>query len=131
MLMIRPSILIFGTFDCFHPGHEFVLKEAIKRGSVTVIIARDTNVVRIKGRSPKESEGIRMEVIRTKFPSCKVQLGSEDDFLEPVRLIKPSLILLGYDQKLPPHVHEEDLHCKVERLPPYHPEKYKSSLQKK
>lgn len=123
------KVMIFGTFDRFHPGHEFVLREAMKRGDVTVIVARDANVEKIKGKRPKYDERVRTAAIRTAFPDVAVRLGDESgDFLAPVRKFAPDLILMGYDQQLPPGVEDADLPCRVERLPAYEPEKYKSSL---
>ena len=127
--MASPRVMVFGTFDLFHAGHEFVLHEALKRGQVTVVVARAANVERIKGRSPRESNEVRTETIRRKFPTVAVVLGDAQDFLVPVRATKPDLILLGYDQRLPPNVKEVDLKpAKLERLPGYHPERFKSSL---
>ena len=125
------KILIFGTFDHLHPGHEFVINAAIKRGDVTVIVARDSNVKRIKGRQSDQSEGERMRVLQESFPVVTVQLGDPTDFLAPVRAVYPDLILLGYDQKLPPGVSEKDFPCPVERLPAFNPNEYKSSIRRK
>ncbi len=123
-----PRVLVFGTFDGLHPGHRFVLTEAQKRGDVTAIVARDENVQKIKGRASVESEQVRMEAIQKEFPTVTVRLGHESDYLIPVREIQPDLILLGYDQKLPPGVSDNDLPYPVERLPAFEPERYKSSL---
>lgn len=120
--------MIFGTFDRLHPGHEFVLHEAMKRGEVTAIVARDHHVKKIKNRTPVDDENARVAAIRKKFPMIDVRLGNEKDFLAPLREVKPDLILLGYDQKLPPGVSDTDLPCNVERLPAFHPERFKSSL---
>lgn len=120
--------MIFGTFDLLHPGHVFVLEEAGKRGDVTVIVARAKNVESIKGKVPRDSEEKRLEAIRSRFPAYDVQLGDASDFLKPVRDLKPDIILLGYDQQLPPGVTPEDLPCPVERLPGHQPERFKSSL---
>ena len=122
------KVMIFGTFDLFHPGHEFVLSEALKRGDVTVIVARDENVKRIKGKMPSENEATRKATIEKRFPGVRVLLGDPEDFLTPLREVKPDLILLGYDQKLPPGILEKDLSCIVERLSAFEPEKYKTSL---
>ncbi len=124
-------ILLFGTFDHLHPGHEFVLREATKRGDVTVVVSRDANVHRIKGKMPSQSEEQRRDAIRKTFPEVTVLLGDPDDFLVPVRTVNPDLILLGYDQKLPPGVTEKDFPCAVERLPAFRPEEFKSSLRRK
>ncbi|HVW66521.1 MAG TPA: adenylyltransferase/cytidyltransferase family protein [Candidatus Peribacteraceae bacterium] len=124
-------ILVSGTFDDLHPGHLFLLTEAGKRGDLWVIVARDRNVERIKGRPPLQSEKERKSAIEKAFPKAHVVLGDEWDFLQPVREIDPDLILLGYDQKLPPDVSLYDLPYKIERLPAFKPEVYKSSLRRK
>lgn len=123
------KVMIFGTFDKFHPGHEYVLQKAFERGQVTVIVARDANVERIKGKKPTYDERVRSAAIRTAFPAATVRLGDESgDFLAPVRKFAPDLILLGYDQRLPPGISATDLPCPVERLAAFEPQKYKSSL---
>lgn len=124
-------VLIFGTFDHFHPGHEFFIMEAMKRGKVTVIVARDHHVEFIKGKASEQSENERARAIKDAFPDVDVSLGDARDFLAPLRKINPNLILLGYDQKLPPGVTEADLPCRTERLPPFRPDEFKSSLRRK
>lgn len=128
--MPAKRILLFGTFDHLHPGHEFLLKEAQKRGDVSVVIARDANVLRIKGNPPDQSESDRKAAVERAFPSFSVVLGEADDFLAPVRAIRPDLILLGYDQLLPPGISEHDLGAPTERLPAFEPHRYKSSLRR-
>jgi FAD synthetase len=123
-------VLVFGTFDHLHPGHHFVISEARKRGSTIVIVARDANVERIKGHLPEQSETERVAAIKKAFPKANVLLGDSTDFLRPLRL-QPDLILLGYDQKLPPGVTEADFPCPVERLPAFHPEQFKSSFMRR
>lgn len=127
---MSPRILTFGTFDKLHPGHEFVLKEAMQRGDLTVVVARDANVQRIKGHPPVQAEETRRRAIEKRFPKAHAVLGDPTDFLAPVRAVHPDLIILGYDQHLPPGVLESDLLCPVERLPAYEPEIYKSSLRR-
>lgn len=122
-----PRVLLFGTFDQIHPGHRFVLAEAQKRGEVTVVIARDETVRRLKGRKPVQSEEERRRSVATVISAATVILGDPDDFLKPVRDTEPGLILLGYDQKLPPGVTMEDFPCSVERLHAFQPEQHKSS----
>lgn len=125
------KILLFGTFDHLHPGHEFVVQEAMKRGEVWVVVARDHNVKRFKGSLPVQSEEERAAALAAAFPAIHVMLGDREDFLAPVRTVQPDLILLGYDQKLPPGVSAEKFPCPVEYLPSYRPEEFKSSLRRK
>lgn len=125
----RTEVMVFGTFDRLHPGHEFVLRRALERGHVTVIVARASNVVRIKGRPPTESDAVRLRALRKRFTEATILLGDPIDFLRPVREHPPEVILLGYDQKLPPGITEADLApAKIERLPAHEPERFKSSL---
>lgn len=121
-------VLIFGTFDRLHPGHEFVLREAEGRGDLTVVIARDRTVKRIKGRAPDQHEEMRRAAVQSFVPFAQVILGDESDYLSPIRSQKPDLILLGYDQALPPGVRPEDLPCPAERIAAYEPHLHKSSF---
>lgn len=124
-------VLVFGTFDELHPGHRFLLQEAQQRGELFVVVARNLNVVRIKGKKPVQSEEERLRTIEEVFPDLHLILGDPDDFLVPVRSVRPDLILLGYDQTLPPGVDEAELPCPIERLRAFEPEKYKSSLRRR
>ncbi len=123
------KVLVFGTFDRLHPGHRFVLDQASSRGELFVVVALDRTVEHIKGKTPKQSEVERQAAIQSAYPNAQVLLGDATDYLVSVRKVQPDLILLGYDQKLPPGITEEALGTPIERLPSLHPEKYKSSLQ--
>lgn len=125
----KKTVMVFGTFDHLHPGHHFLLREAEKRGdNLIVIIARDATVLKIKGRTPRENELQRRQAVSTFLPQATVVLGDSSDFLVPLHRYAPNIILLGYDQGLPPGIRTEDLHCAIERLPALCPEIYKSSL---
>lgn len=127
----HPKILMFGTFDHLHPGHLFILKEGSSRGNLYVVVARDMTVERIKGHLPDHSQEERKAAIEKEFSDAHVMFGSDDgDYLKPVKEVGPDLILLGYDQKLPPGINENDLPCPIERLPALEPNKYKSSLMR-
>ncbi len=123
-------VLVFGTFDRLHPGHEFVLNEGLKRGELYVVVARDATVEHIKGSKPEQPEEERLWVIQKEFPEAHVVLGDGENYLKPVLMVGPNLILLGYDQQLPPGVRLEDLPCSIERLPAYEPESFKSSIRR-
>lgn len=122
-------VLVFGTFDHLHPGHLFVLGEAAKRGELFVVVAQDATVTAIKGRSPAQPMTERIAAIERAFPTAHVSAGNPGDYLAPVRAVAPDLILLGYDQRMPPGVQEADLPCPIERLPALEPDRYKSSLR--
>jgi FAD synthetase len=123
-------VLVFGTFDRLHPGHEFVLNEGLSRGELHVVVARDVTVQRIKGRAPEQSEVERLHAIQNFFPVSHAVLGDSQNYLKPVLAIAPDLILLGYDQQLPPNVRLEDLPCPIERLSAFKPKEHKSSIRR-
>jgi FAD synthetase len=124
-------VLLFGTFDLLHPGHRSVFAAAAGRGDVFVVVARDENVRRNKGRAPVQDERERAAAVREAAPGATVLLGDPADFLRPIRDVRPDLILLGYDQRMPPGVREEDLPCPVERLPAFEPGTHKSSIARR
>lgn len=123
-------VMVFGTFDDLHPGHRYLLSHASKRGELWIVVARDANVQKFKGHAPLQSEAERMRIIREEFPSSHVVLGDDADYLNPVRTVGPDLILLGYDQKLPPGVSEESFGVPVERLDAFESHIHKSSLRR-
>ncbi len=122
------KILVFGTFDNLHPGHKYFLNEARKRGELFVSIGLDNTVEEIKGRKPRQNQDERIKAIQAEFPEADVRLGDSDNYLKPIEDIKPDLILLGYDQRLPPGISESDIPYPIERIEAHKPEEYKSSL---
>lgn len=123
-------VLTFGTFDDLHPGHLAYLTQAQARGELYVVVARDANVLRIKGRAPLHTEQERAQAVTDAFPHATVLLGDAGDFLAPLREVKPDLIVLGYDQRLPPGLTEEMLGCAVERAESFMPGVHKSSIRR-
>lgn len=125
------KVLIFGTFDRIHAGHMYVFEQAQKRGDVFVVIARDKTVQAVKKRQSEYTELQRKEAVEKLLPNATVLLGDAEDYLAPIREISPDLILLGYDQNMPPGIQQEDLPCIIERLDAFEPEKYKSTILRK
>lgn len=121
------TVLVFGTYDVFHKGHEYFLHAAKQYGDrLVVIVARDANVEKMKGRKPYDSEETR----KYKVQQCDVvddaRLGYEDwSHHEQVLVdIQPDVICLGYDQQ----ANIPQGPWKVVRIGSFKPEKYKSSL---
>lgn len=124
-------IVTFGTFDHLHQGHLQYLRFAQSKGQLFVVVARDANVERIKGRRPDLPEQERLTALQQAFKDADVRLGDMHDYRQPINDIAPDLIVLGYDQQLPPNLKESDLPCPIERAEPFEPETYKSSLMRK
>lgn len=128
-------VIIFGTFDIFHKGHQSFFYQAKKLGDyLLVVVARDTNTFKAKGAYPKNSEKIRLQKIRKAKIADKVILGSKtNNYFQTLRKHKINLIALGYDQK--PKITQLKKTLKrhrladiaIKRLRSYNPNKYKSS----
>ncbi len=130
------KVLVFGAFDILHKGHEHFLNEARKRGDFLIVnVGRDRTIERLKGKNPENSEEKRLANIEKLKIADKVILGDLED---PYKCLdeKPDIICLGYDQKfftenLEKELKNRKLKTRVERLTPFHPEKYKTSLLKR
>lgn len=123
-------VLSCGTFDHLHPGHRSFLEQAAALGhELVVVVARDENVRRIKGRSPDHDEEERRARVEALGIAAQVRLGYPgSDFLKVVADIQPQIIALGYDQKPPPGLQEAFPQIQIVVLEPYYPERYKSSF---
>jgi len=130
------SVIVFGTFDVFHLGHEYFLKKAKALGDfLTVVIARDKTVKKVKGEYPQHNEKQRMENVKNSGIPDKVVLGNIDDKYKIIRKIKPNIIALGYDQfvftyKLNKMIIDEKMDTEIIRLESFEPNLYKSSFIK-
>lgn len=126
-----PKAIAFGTFDGFHPGHKFYLDAATVYGDLTVVVARDATVEKVKGKLPRRNETERLADLQA--AGYNAILGGAGDKYAVLSEIKPDVICLGYDQgafteKLPNVLAERGLEAEIVRLPAFHPETYKSSL---
>lgn len=130
-------VIVFGTFDNLHPGHLDYFRQAMVFGQeLVVIVARDSNVLRKKGRPAQEKQKIRLSKARVAlkilgYPGRAV-LGSANNFWSVLGKYKPDIIALGYDQdvdleRLKKEIKKFHLFSKVKRLKAYQPAKYKSS----
>jgi len=131
------KILVFGTFDIFHKGHEYFLNEALKRGKeLYVVVARDETVKRVKGELPVNDENKRLESIKKLDFVKDAFLGSKTDRLEKLREIMPDVVCLGYDQKfmvkeLEDAIKKNNWNIEVLRLDSFFADRYKSSILRK
>ncbi len=128
------KVMCMGTFDILHPGHLDYFRQAKKHGDyLVVVVARDANVLKDKGRLPRRTEKERYQNVAVQAIVDKAVLGNEGDKLKIVEQEKPDIICLGYDQavdetKLQEILKQRGLTPLIVRAKPYFPEKYKSSL---
>ncbi len=123
------KVMIFGTYDILHKGHLNFFEQARKYGdNLIVVVARDKTVEKVKGRKPLSNEKKRLKTIR-KYVD-KAVLGYIRDKYKIIKLFKPDVICLGYDQK----ASLKDLKqfkIPIKRLRSYKPHEYKSSKLRK
>lgn len=130
------KVMVFGTFDLLHAGHEDFLNQAKTLGNfLIVVVSRDSTVKKVKGEYPKHNEKQRYENVKNLNFADKVVFGNEDDKYRVIRKYKPDIIALGYDQfvftyKLKKLIIDENLDTEIIRLKPYQADIYKSSLIK-
>jgi len=124
------KVIGFGTFDGVHPGHLFFLHELKKLGDeLIIIIARDKNVLRIKKKTPKFNENIRLEGVNKEDIADQVVLGSDNNFYECLSEYKPNIIGLGYDQNADTdYLKEYFPEIEIVRVGAFEPGRYKSSI---
>jgi cytidyltransferase-like protein len=128
------KVILFGTFDLFHAGHEHMFKQARALGDyLIVVVGRDETVRKIKGAEPYYNERQRVKNLKNSGLVDKVMLGSLGDKHAIIGKIRPDVIALGYDQfafthQLEKFLIDEKINANIQRLQPYRPEIYKSSI---
>lgn len=128
------KVIAFGTFDLLHKGHQFFLKEAKKLGnSLTVVVARDSSVEEVKGRTPVWDQERRIAAVKATGIASDVVLGNyfskRFDIFDEIR---PDIIAMGYDQKPGDDVLQEELDrfglkAKIVRIGSFKEHEFKSS----
>jgi FAD synthetase len=96
-------VLAAGVFDLLHYGHLRYLEEAKNLGGedaeLIVVVARDSTVLKRKGRLPVMNEVHRRALVEALKPVDKVILGGVDlNTAKVIQKVKPDIIALGYDQ---------------------------------
>ena len=96
-------VLAGGVFDIIHPGHIHTLKAAKALGDVLVVaIATDKTAQKMKKRLPLHNQELRCELVDCLSMVDIAIVGHEKDIFETVKIVKPTIIALGYDQ-----IHQE------------------------
>ena len=104
-------VFVAGTFDLIHPGHVELFRFASRYGKVYAVVARDSTVVRVKGKRPLMDEETRRFMVSAVRYVREALLGDERDMLASVARVRPHVIVLGPDQPF----EEERLAAEVER----------------
>ena len=130
-------IMVFGTFDILHGGHEDFFRQARELADephLIVSVARDSAAARHRGALPHSSESDRLTQVRAHALVDAATLGDEEGYMDHIRANKPDIIALGYDQRgeyvedLEEDLRAAGLNVRVIRLKPFKPDVFKTSL---
>jgi FAD synthetase len=134
----KKKIMVFGTFDGLHEGHLDFFRQAksfMKSSFLIASIARDKNVLRIKGKYPDKNEKARMALVKKCKLVDQVVLSGVKNHISHIVKIRPDIIALGYDQKdyvknLKKDLKNKGISVKIVRLKPFKERIYKNHLLK-
>lgn len=126
-------IFCAGTFDGIHPGHlKFLGWAKGWGGELWVVVARDESARKVRGHAPLFGEKERLELVGAIKIVDRVILGSKKSWFDSVKKVKPSVIVLGHDQKvdlrkLREFVESGGLEATIVRAPEFERSKFRSS----
>ncbi|OGI57378.1 hypothetical protein A3B85_00080 [Candidatus Nomurabacteria bacterium RIFCSPHIGHO2_02_FULL_37_13] len=131
--------MVFGTFDGLHRGHLNFFKQARNLQQfpfLIVSIARNKNVLKIKGKYPVLNEKKRIILVQKCKLVDKAVLSGIKNHIPHIIKEKPDIIALGYDQKayvknLKKDSKNKGLLVKIVRLKAYQEKTYKNHLLKR
>src|SRR3989338_4811626 len=128
------KVMAFGSFDILHEGHKHYLREAKSYGNyLIVVVARDENILKFKGKKPRNDENHRLGKIKKLDFVDEGVLGDKEDILKVLDDFKPDFICLGYDQrtidkvKLRRELEKRNIKAEIVRAKPFKENVYKSS----
>lgn len=129
------KVMVFGSFDVIHPGHEFFFEKAKEYGDyLIVVLARDETIRKIKNKEPYFNEKIRVEQVKALNIVDSCVLGSLGDKYQVIIDHKPDVLIFGYDQKsfnigIEKELEKRNLDIEIIQLKEsYFPDKFKSSI---
>lgn len=129
-------IMVFGTFDMIHAGHEDFFRQARALADnpfLIVSVARAAAAARHRGAAPQRSERVRLSVIRAHALVDKAVLGDKRGYLSHIVREAPDIIALGYDQRgeyvegLRKDLRAAGLTIRIVRLNAFRPKTFKTS----
>lgn len=122
------KVIAFGSFDPLHKGHIDFFRQAKELGDyLTVVVAPDENIRKLKGRDPYQDEKTRLMAVSQIRIIDKAILGDKKQYGQTLENEKPDIIAVGYDQAMPQELKNELKKYTIISLKPYKPEVYKSS----
>jgi cytidyltransferase-like protein len=132
------TVLVFGTFDNIHPGHEYFLRKAATHGDrLVTVVSGDSYVHERKRRHPIHIQNERISRLEASGLAARVvpadeKLGSYGVIMRE----KPDVICLGHDQNHLRHnldhwLKKNGYPAEIITIPPWKREEFSSTLLNK
>jgi len=130
------KVMVFGTFDMIHAGHEDFFAQAralAPEPFLIVSVARDSAAQRHRGVAPMKNEEERRNMLAHHPLIDKAVLGDEKGYVAHIVRERPDIIALGYDQRgeyvehLETELATQGVFPEIVRLAAFRPEIYKTS----
>ena len=127
------TVMLFGSFDGLHPGHEYLIGQARTHGDhLVIVVARDSVIAKTKNQEPWYEEQERVAQLTAMVSDATVVVGDEiEGKWTPIHQYQPDTIVIGYDQDALKRALEEiktDYHFSIVQVDALEPENYKSSI---
>lgn len=132
------TVLVFGTFDVIHPGHEYFLRQSASYGDKLVaVIARDNFVSNTKMKIPINNQKERIAHIINSGLVDDAYLSDEvTGSFAVISKVNPQVICFGHDQiKLAESfknwlkISKREIELVI--IDPYQRDKYSSTIRNK
>lgn len=127
--------MVFGAFDGIHDGHRAMLREARALGDqLIVVLAQDHIIEHLKGHLPRVNLMERFEHLKKEDGVDRIVVGDPQiGMWGAIRLYRPDIVAIGYDQAMLKERLEADLDKlpyipKIKMLSSYEPNTTHSSL---
>ena len=128
-------VLLFGSFDLFHPGHDYLIRSSQKYGKLIISLAQNAAIEKIKGQKPVHDIKERIKNLQKKYPNIRIIEGDKEiGSWSALKKYQPEIVVVGYDQNILKRALTEiqsDYNFTIIQLEAFIPEKYKSSLLRK
>ncbi len=129
------AVLIFGVFDMLHPGHKYLINEALKFGGILhICLATDEYVKTYKNKQSVNDYLTRENKIKTDFPNVVIHKGDTQIGKWTIfKHVTPNIVVFGYDQldlmkAAKEYLQNINIDIQCISIPAYNPQIYKTSL---
>jgi len=118
-LVKKKKVLAGGAFNIIHPGHRHFLKKAKELGDELVVVVASDKTVLGNKKKLLFPANVRADMVKSLDFVDRAVIGDDLDMMRVVRLERPDIIAIGYDQDdetIRRQIRRTGIKCKVIRL---------------